>query len=486
MVAFQYEIRKQKELTESLNFNIDDVDLNNTTIKRIDKLTATNVILEYEWLHSMPFANKYFFGIFFNVNNIEYLGGVLVFGNEYSENTGVWNKYGFEKNMLLLSRGVCLWWTPKNTASFFISRVCKWLKNNTDYKVITATVDPAAGEIGTIYQSLNWHYVGLMSGNYHNNKMASRFGVMIDGRLRFSRWIRKKIGSMRRDEILKHFPNAIFVPQYRKQRYFHFIGNKNENIVNYCSIKHMILPYPKRNNDISGIIYSITNKVNNKTYIGQTIRSFNERILDYKKGLGNEYLNNAFKKYGFENFEFKIIDTANSLDDLNKKEIEYIKKYDSINKNLGYNIESGGRNASPATETLEKMSKSHQGTIQTDEWISRRIAKAGTDEAKKYGKVKTGEDKKYLSENSTKFWLGKFRDNETKEKISKTKLERGLSDKQKELICKKVYKIDAITNAIINEYESTSIASKFENVNQSTISRWCAANKTIKDIRWSY
>jgi group I intron endonuclease len=486
MLAYQYKIRKEKELTEKLDFDVNKIDLNNTIIKRIDKGTATKIILEYEWLHSMPFANKYFFGIYFIIDDKSYLGGVLVFGNEYSENTGAWVKYGYEDKLLLLSRGVCLWWTPKNTASYFISRACKWIKKNTEYRIITATVDPAAGEIGTIYQSLNWLYVGLMSGNYHGNKMATRFGVIINGKLRFSRWVRKKIGSMKRDEILKYYPDAIFVPQYRKQRYFYFMGSKTENKKYLSTIKSIIIEYPKRDYQISGIIYSITNNVNNKKYIGQTIRSFRDRIREYEKGYGNIYINNAFKKYGWNNFEFKIIDTAKDLDELNEKEIYYIKQFNSNNKEFGYNIELGGKNAIPDTETLEKMSKSHLGIIQNEEWINKRIAKAGSEDAKKYGKVKTEEEREYLSANSPKYWKGKNRDEETKNKISKTKLENGLSDKQKEVICKKVYKINKNTNEIIDVFESTSHASKIENVNQSTISRWCANNKVIKGIEWRY
>lgn len=486
MIAYQYKIRKKKELTEKLPFNKNDVNLKKTIIKRIDKSTTTKVVLEYEWLHSMPVANKYFFGIYFIINNEEYLGGVLVFGNEYSENTGVWKKYGYEGKMLLLSRGVCLWWTPKNTASYFISRACKWIKKNTNYRIITATVDQAAGEIGTIYQSLNWHYVGLMSGNYHGNKMATRFGVVINGKLRFSRWIREKIGTMKKNEILKHYPNAIFVPQYRKQRYFYFIGNKNENKGYFNAIKHLILPYPKRDNNISGIIYLIKNKINNKTYIGQTIRSFRDRIRDYEKGFCNEYLKNAFKKYGWDNFEFSIIDTANNLEELNEKEVLYIHKHKTNKREYGYNIEYGGRNAIPDNTTLEKMSKSHIGIKQTEEWINKRIAKAGSGDAKKYGKTKTDKEKEYLSKNSPKYWKGKKRDEETKNKISETKKKNGLSEKQKEILQKKVYAKNINNGGDIKVYESTTHASKLVGVNQSTVSRWCKNNKIINNYLWTY
>lgn len=486
MEAYQYKIRKEKALIEELDFDVNLVDLKNTEIKLISKSLATQVILEYEWLHSIPLANKYFFGIYFNVEDKQYIGGVLIFGIEYSENTGVWKKYDYEGKMLLLSRGVCLWWTPKNTASFFISKACKWIKDNTEYKIITATVDPAAGEVGIIYQSLNWKYVGLMSGNYHGNKMASRFGVMIDGKLRFSRWIRKKIGSMKHEEILKYYPNAIFVPQFRKQRYFYFIGNRRENMIFEKNIKHLLLPYPKRNIQISGIIYKIENIINGKVYIGQTIRSFQDRINEYKKRYGNDYLNNAIDKYGWNNFVFSIIDTAETIDELNNKEIYYIDKYKSNISQFGYNLELGGKNSIPSTSTIEKMSKSHLGIKQTDIWVKNRIAESGTDEAKKYGKKKNDEDKEHLSINSPKYWKGKTRSEETKLKISITKKEKGLSEKQKNSICKEVFKIDVINNQVVQKYESTSKAELFEKVNQSTISRWCKANKVIDGIRWSY
>ena len=106
------------------------------------------------------------------------------------------------------------------------------------------------------------------------------------------------------------------------------------------------------------------------------------------------------------------------------------------------------------------MSKSHLGIVQSDKWIDKRVAKAGTEDAKKYGKTKTEEEKLNLSIKSPKYWQGKNRDKITKDKISKTKKENGLSEKQKEIICKKV--------------------------NQSTISRWCSKNKIIDNILWRY
>ena len=242
---------------------------------------------------------------------------------------------------------------------------------------------------------------------------------------------------------------------------------------------------------VFGVIYKIINNTDDKVYIGQTIRTLNERINEYRRDFRinkstNQYLLNAFNKYGWDNFEFTIIDTAQTIEELNEKEIFYIDQYKSNDRTFGYNIESGGKNSIPSAETLLKMSTAHSGTIQNKNWIENRIHKAGSEEAKKYGKTKTEEEKTYLSINSPKFWLNKSRDEETKRKISETKLKQGFSELQKEINNKKVYKINPNTNKIISIFESTVEAGKFENVHQSTVSRWCSANKIINDIKWTY
>jgi len=319
-IAHQYKIRlkKQEEEQDNLPFNLSDVDLENTTLKLISKKEAEDVIVKYEWLKKMPGFSKYFFGLFFNINGNEYLGGVLVYGPEYGSNTDVWYKYGFDDKILLLSRGVCLWWTPKNTASYFISRANKWIKENTDFRIITATIDPMAGEFGTIYQSLNWHYVGLMGGNYSKSgKEVKRMSIIIGGKQYSTRYIRKKYGTMKKEEILKLHPDAIYVPQYRKRRYFYFMDTKQNNKKYYEAIKDIIQEYPKRKEDDAfGVIYMIINKTNNKKYIGFTYKSFYEEYLNYmnlnKEEIKNEELYNDILNHGFNQFEMKLLKTEQS------------------------------------------------------------------------------------------------------------------------------------------------------------------------------
>ncbi len=122
---------------------------------------------------------------------------------------------------------------------------------------------------------------------------------------------------------------------------------------------------------------------------------------------------------------------------------------------------------------------------QNKKWIKNRVAPKGSKEALKYGKAKTEEEKRHLSEASPKFWQGKTRDEETKQKIRETKEKNGDYEKSRQLFSKTVYKIDLITKKY-EIYSSTGEAGKIIGKDQATVSRWCKNNKVIQGYRWSY
>lgn len=92
-----------------------------------------------------------------------------------------------------------------------------------------------------------------------------------------------------------------------------------------------------------GVIYKITNIINNKEYIGQTTRNISERWREHKSKSSpsdGTYLHNAIAKYGYENFVIEEIDNCeDSL--LNDKESEWITIANTYYP-YGYNLTAGG------------------------------------------------------------------------------------------------------------------------------------------------
>ena len=224
-----------------------DLSPSNAVVKPITRDQAKEVIYKYEWLGCLAAISQYYFGLFFG----EHLAGVVIYGAEYSENLGHWDKYGFTGKMLLLNRGACCHWAPPYAGSMLIRKSMEMLPPNIE--VITATVDELAGEIGTIYQACGFHYVGCMraKSGKAGNRAKERFAVLIDGKLYGSRSIRAKIGSQRKDAILKAYPDSKieFITQKAKSRYFAFRGSKKVQKQHLKAISHIVEAYPKRTSD---------------------------------------------------------------------------------------------------------------------------------------------------------------------------------------------------------------------------------------------
>ena len=118
-------------------------------------------------------------------------------------------------------------------------------------------------------------------------------------------------------------------------------------------------------------IYKITNIVNGKVYIGQTIRPvkdrFHRHICDAINHTIDTHLTRAINKYGKENFVWEIIDTAESREELTQKEEYWIRFYDACHK--GYNTARGGHacggdtysNLDNLDEIRHKLSVSKKG-----------------------------------------------------------------------------------------------------------------------------
>lgn len=93
-------------------------------------------------------------------------------------------------------------------------------------------------------------------------------------------------------------------------------------------------------------IYKITNNINNKVYIGQSI-NIESRIKDhFFKNYSNEkhyhgVLDKEIRETGVENFSWEILKEC-KREELNQYEIYYISLYNSCDPLKGYNIKGGG------------------------------------------------------------------------------------------------------------------------------------------------
>ena len=169
-------------------------------------------------------------------------------------------------------------------------------------------------------------------------------------------------------------------------------------------------------------IYAHINKINGKVYIGQTCyRNINQRWRHGEGYKHSPHFYNAIQKYGWENFEHIILfEDICGYELADAIERELIQKYQSNNSEYGYNISSGGSygrtltdetknkiriskigdknpnyQKSPSYITRQRMSASHKGIKQSDEWINKR--KRVGEQNGMYGRTLSKESKELIS-----------------------------------------------------------------------------------------
>lgn len=95
---------------------------------------------------------------------------------------------------------------------------------------------------------------------------------------------------------------------------------------------------------MNGYIYKITNKINEKIYIGKTLQPIYIRFKEHCKDAFRDRnekrpLYAAMRKHGTESFEIELIEEI-SIDKLSEREMYWIEKYNSYHN--GYNATKGG------------------------------------------------------------------------------------------------------------------------------------------------
>lgn len=144
-------------------------------------------------------------------------------------------------------------------------------------------------------------------------------------------------------------------------------------------------------------IYKITNKLNGKSYIGQSVDVL-ARIKTHKRKSRKLVINKAIQKYGVSTFTFEVIIycEVSSLDEYEKALIVH---YNTISP-YGYNIETGGKDRHMADSTKEKLSDRMKG--------------------------------RYIGENNP--FYGKFHNEETKKIISDANVGKVISEEHRKIV----------------------------------------------------
>jgi hypothetical protein len=228
----------------------------------------------------------------------------------------------------------------------------------------------------------------------------------------------------------------------------------------------------------------IKNKINEKIYIGQTIRPIEKRLEEHQKGKdGCRAIYGAIKKYGWDNFEKDYYECPD--EDLNFDEDLLVREMKTLSPN-GYNLrEGGGNHGKPSEESKQKNRESHLGEN------NHNFGKTRSKETKQKigdgnrGKKHSDETKKKqreakLGENNHNF--GKPRSKETRQKQSESQL--GANNYKS----KRVYQYD-LDGTFIDSFGSCGEADrhvKGDGTSISACARGARKSKTVYGFQWSY
>lgn len=140
-------------------------------------------------------------------------------------------------------------------------------------------------------------------------------------------------------------------------------------------------------------IYKVTNKINGKVYIGQSV-DIGRRWREHMNAKDDIYFHKAIQKYGVENFEWEVIEQCKKKD-LDEREIYWIEYYDSFNK--GYNCTKGGDGMRAGVNAGER-NPSWKGGISLDPEYGKQWYEANKEKMKEYYETNKEELKKKQKE----------------------------------------------------------------------------------------
>ncbi len=217
------------------------LDVKRAIVRPVSRKLAEQVIYKYEWLGTMASTSLHY-GIFFGI----YCAGVSCVGFGASM-AGAYHHEQFRVNqndLLTLARGACVHWAPMATNSRLVSWTCKLLERNSTGKLIWATADTDAGEIGTIYQACNWVYIGQSDGvSRRDMELIAPSGKVLNRRV-LSSYAKQRRCTTKQMRLILLDAGWKMQPGNPKHRYVYILDKSDKALVD--RVERMRQPYPKR------------------------------------------------------------------------------------------------------------------------------------------------------------------------------------------------------------------------------------------------
>ena len=167
------------------------------------------------------------------------------------------------------------------------------------------------------------------------------------------------------------------------------------------------------------LIYTCTNRLSGKVYVGKTSASVRQRWTEHQSSArrGSPYLfHRAIRKYGAEAFEVQVIATASSEEELSNLEVRFIEELGARVPG-GYNLREGGEGGVHSQETIEAIRANALGRRWTPEAIERLRSTMTGEGNPFFGKHHTEETKVILRQKCGLHNIGKKLTPEQKEKF---------------------------------------------------------------------
>ena len=245
-----------------------------------------------------------------------------------------------------------------------------------------------------------------------------------------------------------------------------------------------------------GVIYKITNDINDKVYIGQTSKNRpTDRFSEHKYLARHEKLSDkrlvidmAMAKYGVEHFKFIIIEDGIPDEMLDEREKYWISVFNSKQPN-GYNITDGGsgtRGFARQQDADERHRKGESVKRFYEENPQQRIIASDNTkrlwEDESYRTKVTDSIRKYYSENPDMF-LGENNPFYGKKHTSETIAAIKASKKD---VSKTVLQLDKDTSEVIAQFDSLHDVQRILGFDRGYISKSANNGKVAYGYRWKF